>query len=374
MDAPPIYPTPREWPPARAWLEIDLDAVRANARTLQSRTDAALIPMVKADAYGIGAAEVVRALEPLDPYAYGVATVREGCELRALGVVRPVIIFTPLLASELGAVADASLTPTLGSAEAIEAWARTGAPYHLSIDTGMNRAGAAWRDVASLRDAVRAFPPAGAFTHFHSSELDDGSVREQEARFRDALDALRIDVPCAHTENSAAVARSRGGEWDAFRPGVFLYGVGSGAPLEPAPVVTMRARVVDLRSIEPGDSVSYDATYRASRRERIATIALGYGDGYPRNASGHASAIVRGRRVPLRGLVTMDMIMLDVTDVPCEIGDVITLLGVDGDERITIEDVARAASMSPYELLTGLRGRLERHYNDAGAVGGESEG
>lgn len=348
--------------------------MRANARALQSRTDAALIPMVKADAYGIGAAEVVRALEPLDPYAYGVATVREGCELRALGVVRPVIIFTPLLASELGAVADASLTPTLGSAEAIETWARTGAPYHLSIDTGMNRAGAAWRDVASLRDAVRAFPPAGAFTHFHSSELDDGSARQQEARFRDALDALGIDVPCAHTENSAAAARSRGGAWDAFRPGVFLYGVGSGAPHEPAPVVTMRARVVDLRNIESGDSVSYDATYRASRRERIATIALGYGDGYPRNASGHASAIVRGRRVPVRGLVTMDMLMVDVTDVPCEIGDVVTLIGNDGDERITIEDVARAASMSPYELLTGLRGRLERHYNDAGSVGGEREG
>lgn len=329
--------------------------------------------MVKADAYGVGAAEVVRALEPLDPYAYGVATVREGCELRAFGVMRPVIIFTPLLASELAAVADAALTPTLGSTGAIEAWARTGSPYHLAIDTGMNRAGAAWRDVASLRDAVHASPPAGAFTHFHSSELDDGSVREQEARFREALDALGIEVPCLHTENSAAAARSHGGAWDAIRPGVFLYGVGSGAPLEPAPVVTMRARIVDVRSIEPGDSVSYDATYRATRRERIATIALGYGDGYPRNASGHATAVVRGRRVPLRGLVTMDMIMLDVTDVACAIGDVVTLIGDDGDERITIDDVARAASMSPYELLTGLRGRLERHYHDAATVGGERE-
>lgn len=358
----------------RAWLEIDLDAVRANARTLQTRTGAALIPMVKADAYGVGAAAVVRALEPLAPYAYGVATIREGRELRALGITRPVIVFTPLLTEELAEAAAAGLTPTLGSASAIEAWSRTapsGGAYHLSIDTGMNRAGAAWRDVASLRNAVRATAPAGAFTHFHSSELDDGSVCEQEQRFRDALATLGVEVPLLHTDNSAAAARSRGGAWDAIRPGVFLYGVGSNAGVDPLPVVSMRARIVDLRTIEPGDGVSYDATYRATRRERIATIALGYGDGYPRNASGRARALVHGERVPIRGLVTMDMMMLDVTDVACAIGDVATLIGCDGSECITVEDVARDASMSPYEVLTGLRGRLERHYHGAGDAGAE---
>lgn len=350
---------------------MDLGAVRANARALQARTGAALIPMVKADAYGVGAGAVVRALEPLAPYAYGVATVREGRELRALGIARPVIVFTPLLIEELAEAAAVGLTPTLGSASTIAAWAPTGAPYHLSIDTGMNRAGVAWRDVASLRDVVRATPPAGAFTHFHSSELDDGSVSEQEERFRAAVAALGVDIPFLHTDNSAAAARSRGGVWDGIRPGVFLYGVGSGTSVEPAPVVGMRARIVDVRTIEPGDGVSYDATYRAAGRERIATIALGYGDGYPRNASGRATALVRGRRVPVRGLVTMDMMMLDVTDVPCGIGDVATLIGCDGAEAISLEDVARAAGMSPYEVLTGLRGRLERLYHGAGAAGSE---
>lgn len=363
MDAPPIYPTP-----SRAWLEIDLAAVRENARALQMRTRAALIPMVKADAYGVGAAAVVRALEPLDPYAYGVATLAEGRELRASGVSRPIIVFTPLLAGDLADAAAAQLTPTLGSAEAIAAWAPTGAPYHLSIDTGMNRAGVSWRDIATVRDAVRATTPAGAFTHFHSSELDDGSVAEQEQRFRDALAVLGTEIPFLHTDNSAAAARSSGGAWNGLRPGLFLYGVGNGASLQPAPVVTMRARIVDLRTIERGDSVSYDATYRASARERIATIALGYGDGYPRNASGRASALVRGQRVPVRGLITMDMMMVDVTDVDCAVGDVATLIGCDGSECITVEDVARAAEMSPYELLTGLRGRLERHYRDADAA------
>jgi len=345
--------------------------VRANASALQQRTGAALIPMVKADAYGVGARAVARALESLAPYAFGVATVSEGEELRDAGITRPILVFTPLLDDDLEAAAAARLTPTLGSAESIHAWRRFDAPYHLAIDTGMNRAGVAWRDIASVADAVRETPPAGAFTHFHSSELDDGSVAEQERRFREALASLGVEIPFLHADNSAAAARSRGGVWDAFRPGVFLYGVGSDADVAPSPVVTMRARIVDMRTVEPGDTVSYDATYRAPRRGRIATIALGYGDGYPRNASGRASALVRGQRVAIRGLVTMDMIMLDVTDVDCAIGDVVTLIGCDGDECITVEDVARDATMSPYELLTGLRGRLKRHYHDTGVAGGE---
>lgn len=338
----------------------------------QVRAGAALIPMVKADAYGVGAAGVVRALEPLEPYAYGVATVAEGRELRAFGVARPILVFTPLLVEELAAVAAADLTPTLGSAASIVAWGATGRPYHLAIDTGMNRAGISWRDVASVRDAVRAAPPAGAFTHFHSAEMHDGTVAEQERRFRAALDEIGLDVPFLHTENSAAIARSSG-TWQAIRPGVFLYGVGSGddAAVRPDPVVTMRARVVDLRTIEPGDTVSYDATYRAERRTRIATVAAGYGDGYPRGASNRATALVRGTRVPLRGLVTMDMIMLDVTSVPCDVGDVATLIGREDDDLISVEEVAAHARISPYELLTGLRGRLDRYYHDAGAAGRE---
>lgn len=338
----------------------------------RARASAALIPMVKADAYGVGAAGVVRALEPLEPYAYGVATVAEGRELRALGIARPILVFTPLLVEELAAAAQADLTPTLGSAPSIMAWRATGRPYHLAIDTGMNRAGVSWRDVASVRDAVRAAPPAGAFTHFHSAELNDGTAAEQERRFRAALEEIGVDVPFLHTENSAAIARS-GGAWQAIRPGVFLYGVGSGddASVRPDPVVTMRARIVDLRTIEPGDTVSYDATFRATTTTRIATVAVGYGDGYPRGASNEATALVHGVRVPLRGLVTMDMIMLDVTSVPCELGDVATLIGRERDEVITIEEVAAHARISPYELLTGLRGRLDRYYHDAGDAGWE---
>lgn len=322
--------------------------------------------MVKADAYGVGARAVVGALEPLEPWGYGVATVKEGEALRQSGVTRNIIVFTPLLHEEYPAAWASAIIPTLGSEADIRAWATFGAPYHLSIDTGMNRAGVPWREVASIREVVRQYPPAGAFTHLHSAELYDGSAEIEASLFRRALDELGIEPPFLHVDNSASIVRYDWSAWHAIRPGVFLYGVGSGADakLQPEPVVHVRARVVDLRWIEPGDTVSYDATYTATRRERIATVAAGYGDGYPRSLSNCGEALLHGRRVPLRGRVTMDMVMFDVTDVPCEIGDVVTLIGRDGDQILTVEDVSARAERSPYELLTGLSVRLERMYHN----------
>jgi alanine racemase len=169
-----------------------------------------------------------------------------------------------------------------------------------------------------------------------------------------------------HTESSAAIVRHGRAQWDAVRPGIFMYGVGSGAgvKLEPHPVVHVRARIAELRNVEAGDTVSYDATWTADSQRQIATIPLGYADGYPRASSNRGFGIVREKRVKIAGRVTMDMIMLDVTDTGAEIGDVVTMIGsspVSGDE-LNVESVAATADMSPYELLTGLRGRLRRIY------------
>lgn len=350
-----------------AWLEVDLGALRRNAEAVQRCAGAPLIPMVKANAYGVGVLPVVRALEPVAPLAYGVATAGEGCELRRAGIARPVIVFTPVLPPDLAALRDAGLTPALGSAAAIRAWSATGAAYHLAVDTGMNRAGIAWRAVSDLYEVVRVYPPAGVFTHFHSAELDDGSLAVQERRFEEAVAALGLGGVLRHAANSAASVRTPAGRWDAARPGIFLYGVGSGprAAVQPEPVVHLRARIVELRTVEAGDSVSYDATFIATGRSRIATAAIGYADGYPRAAGNRAQALVHGTAVPVRGVVTMDMTMLDVTDVPAEPGDIVTLIGRDGEVLRTVEEVAAAAAMSPYELLTGLGGRLHREYRDA---------
>jgi len=353
----------------RAWMDVDLGAVVRNGRASQSRAGVPLIPMIKADAYGLGAERVATALESLDPYAYGIATIVEGRSLRRAGITRPIIVFTPLLADEYAPARELALTPTLGSAEEITKWCEQGSgdPWQLSIDTGMSRAGVPWREAAALRSVIERYPPAGAFTHFHSAELDDGSMAEQEQHFRDAIATLPARPQVLHTDASAAIVRHGRSEWDAIRPGVYLYGVGSaaGPALDPEPVVHVRARIVETRWIEPGDTVSYDATYKAGSRRRIATIPMGYADGYPRSLSNRGTALTSGGVVPIVGVVTMDMIMLDVTESKCQIGDVVTLIGSgENGQSIGFEELAALAAMSYYELMTGLGSRLERHYID----------
>lgn len=349
----------------RAWIEIDLDAIVRNARAIAARAPA-IVPMVKANAYGLGAGPVVCALEQVAPWGYGVATVEEGRELRGVGITRRVLLFTPVGVDELREVREASLTPALSSLASIEAWAAIGdGPWHLAIDTGMSRAGVRWDLVGELADVVRAHPPEGAFTHFHSASLDDGTIAEQESRFERALAALPLRPAILHTENSAAIARRSRSPWSLARPGIFLYGVGggAGATMQPEPVVTLAARVVELRTVRAGESVSYDATYRADSDLQIATIPVGYADGYRRALGNRAYALVAGgRRAPVVGVVTMDMTMLDVTGLSMQSGDAVTLIGSVGSERIDIEMLAGQAGASPYELLTALDARLPRRY------------
>lgn len=355
----------------RAWVEIDLGALLRNGRRIAEHTGVPLLPMVKADAYGLGAVRVARALETLDPWGFGVATVAEGDELRRAGIARPIVVFTPLLVTELDAACRSRLTPALGDRAVIQRWAESGLPWQLAVDTGMSRAGVPWDAVAALREQLLAAPPEGVFTHFHSAQLDDGSRERQEDRFALAIADLPARPPLVHTENSAAIVwrgRESPWHWSLTRPGIFLYGVGcereGGArpAIAPDPVVSLRARVVDLRTIAAGEVVSYDGTFRAKDERRIATLALGYADGYRRALSNRGVALMRGKRVPVAGVVTMDMTMLDVTGVRCEIGDLATLIGSDGSESITVADAAAAGGLSPYELLTGLRLRLPRRY------------
>ena len=350
---------------ARAGVEIDLGALQRNGAAVARRAGVPLLPMIKADAYGLGAKGAVRALDVLEPWGYGVATVIEGEELRDLGVSRSIVVFTPLLEGELARARSARLTPSLGFPNEIEAWLRAGgAPWHLAIDTGMSRAGIPWREIDQIAQLAELAPPEGAFTHFHSAELDDGTMGTQERLFREAISRLPSRPRLLHTDNSAAFARKGRSVWDLVRPGIFLYGVGSGstAAIQPEPVVHLRAPIVEIRKLEAGDTVSYDATLRVERPARIATLAIGYADGYPRSLSQVGSVLVGGTMAPIAGTVTMDMTMIDVTTVKCEVGDVATLIGRSGDTVLTVERVADAASMSPYELLTGLRSRVERTY------------
>ncbi|CAN5283653.1 hypothetical protein BH23GEM2_BH23GEM2_02890 [soil metagenome] len=348
----------------RAWIEVDVGAIRRNAETLARHSGARLLPMVKADAYGLGVAPALRALEQVEPWGYGVATVAEGEELRALGVTRPVLVFTPLVIGEHDGALAARLTLALGDTESIRAWARAGGEWHLAIDTGMARAGLDWRELPRVREVIAGHQPSGVFTHFHSAETDARSLADQERRFQQALASMPTVPEIVHSDNSAAIVRRGRSKLPLVRPGIFLYGAGywDGAQLTPEPVVSIRSRIVDLRDAMPGDTVSYGATYHVSRRARIATVAYGHADGYPVAMSDIGVALINGATVPVVGRVTMDMTMLNVTGVKCARGDIVTFIGRDRDAVLTVDEVASRANVSPYELLVRMRNRIPRVY------------
>jgi alanine racemase len=230
----------------------------------------------------------------------------------------------------------------------------------------MSRAGLPWHQVVDNYALLERAAPEGVLTHFHSAELNDESRDLQERRFAEALAALPVRPAIVHAENGPAVERRAPSPWTICRPGIFLYGVAGfeGGELQPEPVATMRARIVEIRTIADGESVSYDATWRAHGERRIATIPVGYADGYRRGLSNRGVALLKGQRIQVAGLVTMDMTMFDVTGTDAALGDSVTLLGRDGDDVITVAELAKLSEISPYEILTGLRLRLPRRYRD----------
>jgi alanine racemase len=345
-----------------ATLTVDLAAIRENYRLLARRAAVSLIPMVKADAYGLGAVEVARALEAERPVAFGVATLAEALELRAAGIVADIMVFTPMRPDEFAQARAAGLVLALDNPTDATSWAELGGRWHLAIDTGMARVGVDWRDDATVQAmAGVATRPEGVFTHFHSAEMEIGSVERQEERFATVLTHLDFRPRFVHAENSAALLRRGASRYDCARPGVALYGITVGPAIErPLPVATLQSRVVSVRSVTEGDTVSYGATWCADGPRRIATVALGYADGYPRGAGESRLALVNGSRVPVVGHVTMDMLMCDVTGVPVDVGDSVILIGA--DEELSVLALADRLARSPYEVLTGLRSRSRRTY------------
>jgi alanine racemase len=354
---------------ARAWVDIDLGALVANARALQSACGARLLPMVKANGYGLGASAVARALEAVDPWGFGVATPDEGAALRHSGIVRPILVASPLTTPELDACLAADLRPAIGDLDALRAWrARTARPFHLEIDTGMGRAGFRWDDraeLAALRGLLeQASGWEGLFTHFHSADSDPASIECQWQRLEAVLATLPSRPTLVHAANSAAALRGRKYAGDMARPGIFLYG-GAAGGAAPRPVARLRARVLAVRELTAGDTVSYGATWRATEKVAIATLGLGYADGFPRaiDVTGPRRRVVElgEREVPVVGRVTMDMTMVAV-DGPVAVGDVATVFG----GIVSLDSQAAACGTISYELLTALGTRVPRVYRESG--------
>ncbi len=370
---------------ARAWVDVDLGALVANYDSLARRAKprAGVLPVVKADAYGLGMCPVVRVLESRRPWGYGVAALAEGIELREKGIDRRVVLLfcTP---EELEGAAEAQLTPGLGDLEALACWravarqAGRRLPFHLEIDTGMGRCGFRHDDrehwLPRVLEATKVeLEWEGTFTHYHSADEQDAApTREQWERFQRCIGALPQGVGgVLHTAASASGARWPEYSADLLRPGLFLYGgVAGGEPLRPEPVAAVRARVTAVRDVPEGWTASYGATYRASRPSRWATLAIGYADGLRRELSNNGFVRFGEREAPIVGRVCMDVTVVDVTELEdVAAGAVATVIGGPGDSATSLQSVAERCGTITYEILTGLGPRLPRRYTGVGNHG-----
>jgi alanine racemase len=376
--------------------EVDLAALRRNVARVRSTVGpgVGVFGVVKADAYGHGAVAVGRALAPLCD-ALAVSLVEEGLELRAAGLTGPIIVLGAYYGGRHSEVLEAGLVPVVYDLADLEHFGRAPArrtprggrkrragaasedvevDVHVKVETGMNRLGVSPAELPRLLARAASFPRlgiAGLCTHFSSADVaDEAATREQLRRFDEALAVAAgngVKPRVVHAANSAATVRFSEARFGAVRPGIALYGA-MPSPLVARPdleaVMSLRTKVMAVHELAPGESVSYGGMWRAQRPSRVATLPLGYADGYPRHVHG-AEALVRGRRVSVAGAVCMDMMMVDVTDVPgVGVGDVVTLLGRDGAEGISADDLGRWAGTVSYEILCGISKRVPRVYHD----------
>lgn len=358
----------------RAWVEVDLSAIRRNAERLAALLPGSrLLPMIKADGYGLGAVRVAKALESTEIWGLGVATAEEGAALRAAHYPGRIIVFSPLPSRDAADIAHDGLEPAITSMAALEIFGRRAAsldvrlPVHLEVDTGMGRLGLPARTArtwaGALAGTLARYPLrlVSTFTHFHSADSDEAATRAQWSEFLEALDGMRgqgIDPGLVHAANSAAAMRYKEFAADVVRPGISLFG---GVAAFGEPVVSVFARVLDVREVGAGQTVSYGATYRTSGSARLATLAIGYADGVRMELSNRGAVLLRGRRAPIRGAVCMDVLVVDVSAVPgVRPGDVAAVLGSQDGEEITLQELTELCGTIPYEILTGLSPRLPR--------------
>jgi alanine racemase len=357
---------------------VDLDAIRHNLARVRARIaeGAKVLAAVKADAYGHGLAPVSRALEAAGVAFFGVATPAEAMALREAGVRAGVLLLSPVREpATIARLVEADVSLTATDAASLDAYARADAPgqhrLHLKVDTGMGRLGRPWRDAAELAKAIDRRPNwllEGVWTHFAASDDEDRSYTlGQIAAYRNALEALEaagLTPALRHAANSAAIVAYPEAEFDMVRPGICLYGYHSSdvvAALEPdlRPAMRLAAPVTFVKRVAAGTSVSYGNLWRAPQATTVATVRIGYADGYPRPLSGNAWVSILGERRPVVGRVCMDQIMVDVGDLDVAPGDEVTLWGPPGPDA---ERLARAIGTVSYELLTGVGTRVERAY------------
>jgi alanine racemase len=353
------------------WVEIDRGAIAHNVRTL-TPPGAELMAVVKADAYGHGAVTVATAALEAGAAWCGVALVEEGLELRAAGIEAPILVLSELPPGSEPIALAHRLTPSLYSADGLArlaAAARGPVGVHVKVDTGMHRVGV-WPPEA-LVPYLQAVAEAdlvveGIWTHLAKSEDDAETTAAQLSRYDAALDAAKaagFAPRYRHAANSGGVLRHPEAAYDLIRPGIALYGLAPGPDVDAGglrPALTWRSRVSFGRRLAAGERLSYGHRYELATASMVATVPVGYADGYPRAASSRADVLIQGRRCRVAGNVTMDQLVVDCGGLEVEAGDEVVLLGAQGDEEITAWELARHADTIAYEVVSRIGQRVPR--------------
>lgn len=366
--------------PTRA--EIDLDAIGYNYRNIKKKAgNRKILAVVKANAYGHGAVNVSMELEKLGTDMLGVAILQEGIELRDAGIKKPILLLNGIFSGEAESILRYDLTPVVYSMDTVlelsneAAKAGKTAPVHVKIDTGMRRLGVLPGDVKEFFGKLKGLKNLrveGVLSHFSTADSKERGFMDEQVRiFSDAVNKIRslgFSPDYIHIANSAAIIRDDLPDYlNMVRPGITMYGSYPSLwfrdKIDLEPVMTLKSAIIQIKRVAKGESVSYARKFIAERDSVIGVLPIGYADGYPRHLSNIGEVIVRGKTAKVAGLVCMDLIMIDITDIPdaC-VGDEVVLWGRQGDMDISADELARRAGTISYELFCRVSGRVPRNY------------
>ena len=367
-------------------VTIDLDIIAANFKTISQKAGVPVMAIVKADAYGHGAIQVARQLQDSCAF-FGVSSMLEALELRNADIQTPILVLGPIPTSSFGTAIRKGIRPSIVRYEDALALSETAqrlgmeAPFHLVVDTGMSRIGfQATEEEADVCAEICRLPgivPEGLCSHFATADCADlTKARAQAARFDAFTQMLRqrgVEFQLRHMDNSAGIMNFEN-HYELVRAGIVIYGMYPSADVSPAepqlkPALEWSSRVTHVKTLEPGREISYGGTYVTEKTTVVATVPVGYADGYRRALSGRFYVLIRGQKAPIIGRICMDQMMVDVTEIPgVEVGDRVVLIGQDGDEVITMEAISAAADSFNYEVVCGISRRVPRFYRLGGEI------
>ncbi len=365
-------------------VKIDLDAIAVNFEAIREKAQVPVMAVIKADAYGHGAIQVARLLEGKCAF-FGVSSMLEAMELRQAGLTTPILILGHTPVHAFPTAIQENIRPTIFTYEdavSLSQAARAvgkSAPFHFAVDTGMSRIGfqptEASADICAKIAALPGLKPEGLFSHFATADCQDLSRSENQAALFDAFDAMLkergVQIPIRHLNNSAGLMNFDK-HYDMVRSGIVTYGMYPSTEVSPErlplkPALQFLSRVTYVKTLPPGREVSYGGTYVTTKETTVATVPVGYADGYRRNLSGKFYVLIHGQKAPILGRVCMDQMMVDITGIPdVKVNDRVTLVGKDGEETITVEQIAAAADSFNYEFVCGISRRVPRIYISGG--------